>query len=132
MYIQNVDVLEDEDARTTYRGLGSDTVCGRTHCRYRERLMIIMVPCYACKRRGVDTGWRTSNQRSGTAAACGVCRGTGQMSVEETLPCSKCRLDGKLDSSLVFQDAIGRLMIWRCSFGHDWTKVGGAIQDSVP
>ena len=93
--------------------------------------MIIQVPCYACKRREMDMGWRTSNQRLATANVCSVCHSTGQMSVEETLPCAKCRLNGKPDSSLIYQDAIGRLMIWRCSFGHDWTKVGGTVQGKV-
>lgn len=85
--------------------------------------MIVIVACSACKRRGMDTGWRTSKQRQGTEVVCRACNGTGQTRVEETLPCTKCRLNGQLESSLVYQDTIGHLVVWRCSFGHDWTEL---------
>ena len=92
--------------------------------------MIIMVPCYACKDPGIGMGRRSAKHQQAAAAAaivCHACEGTGRMSVEETLLCSECRLKGKPGSSLVYQDTVGRLAVWRCSFGHDWTEVVGTL-----
>ncbi len=85
--------------------------------------MMIMVACSACQRRGLDMSWRASKQRHRAEVVCGACGGTGLIRIEETLPCAKCRLNGQLESSLVYQDIIGRLVVWRCSFGHDWTEL---------
>ena len=84
---------------------------------------MMMVACSTCKRRSMDTRWRSSKQRDGTEVVCGACGGTGWIRIEETLPCAKCQLNGELKSSLVYQDIIGRLVVWRCSFGHDWTEL---------
>ena len=87
--------------------------------------MIIMVPCYACTQGSMEARWRGSKQPP-AAGVCRACDGTGRMSVEETLQCSECRLKGKPESLLVYQDTIGRLAVWRCSIGHVWTNVVGA------
>jgi hypothetical protein len=60
------------------------------------------------------------------SVACRTCEGTGQICVEETLPCEECRLMGEPKSSLVYQDTIGRLTVWRCRFGHVRTEAIGA------
>jgi|GEM_PF-5741867 DnaJ-class molecular chaperone len=85
--------------------------------------MIIMVACFACKHRTKDISWRTAKQRQRAEVVCRTCGGTERISVEETLPCSKCRLNGQLESLLVYQDTIGRLMVWRCSLGHALTEL---------
>ena len=86
--------------------------------------MIIMVRCGVCGQGG--TRWYTSSHPQTSAVACRACNSTGQISVEETLPCLECRLTGKPESSLIYQDTIGQLAIWRCAFGHNGTKeVGG-------